>query len=389
MSPEEIVRVVFQQHRQRKRRASHEEMLAQRREWDELTPQLTLALRLLTTENGQRIAEEVWRDFDPEEDDYLLAQLGASVPGALATIQGDMIERKIFYPPFLYLDADDGIASKLIEMTLNPPEDVSPYLLLRCLAWTANEQAIQQFQEWRDHPPSWWNASSLPLTEYTVEAGLELTTEGTRRNLYLSTVYEVVPLSDSKQAKDVSAAVKLHEPQEGRCGWCGRQLISLLSLDLHEQRLALLVGRGSLLRIAICPWCSTYTTLFTDVDFDGASSWSDDNEKRPLILDKLPDDGSEIEMEELIQQPITLGALRRTPYEVVGRFMLDEPGISQIGGHPEWIQGMEYPICPTCQRRMVCIAQISWEDFEEYAEGSTYAFVCLEDGKAATVYQQT
>ena len=94
-------------------------------------------------------------------------------------------------------------------------------------------------------------------------------------------------------------------------------------------------------------------------------------------------------MEELIQQPITLGAQRRTPYEAVGRFMLDEPSISQIGGHPEWIQDAEYPICPTCHRHMICIAQISWEDFEEYAEGSTYAFVCLEDGKAATVYQQT
>jgi hypothetical protein len=198
MSPEEVVRATFQQHRQRKRRAMHEEMLAQRRKWDELTPRLTQALRALMMEQGQRIAEDIWRDFDPKEDDYLLAQLGASVPGALATIHNDMVERNVFYPPFLYLGAEDGIAKKLIEKVSNPPDDVSPYLMLRCLAWIGSELAIQQFQQWREHPPSWWGMSNLPPSEYTVEAGWELTTEGTRRDLYLATTYEIVQIGDGE-----------------------------------------------------------------------------------------------------------------------------------------------------------------------------------------------
>jgi hypothetical protein len=310
MSPEEVVRATFQQHRQRKRRAILEEMIAQRREWDEQTPRLTQALRALTTEQGQRIAEGIWRDFDLKEDDYLLAQLGASVPGALATIHNDMVERNVFYPPFLYLGAEDGIAKKLIEKVSNPPDDVSPYLMLRCLAWIGSELAIQQFQQWREHPPSWWGMSNLPPTEYTVEAGWELTTEGTRRDLYLATTYEIVQIGDSERATDRSSELALHEPHEGRCGWCGRQLVSLLSLDLRDQRLSFLAQDGSLLCVAICPWCSTYTTLFTEIGFDGASNWSGANEERPAMLDKIPDDG---ETEELIQLPITLGAQRRTP----------------------------------------------------------------------------
>jgi hypothetical protein len=381
MSPEEIIRAAFQARRER--------LMGQSlRDWRANVPQLILAFRSLTAEQGQRIAEDVWRDFDPKEDGYLLAQLGASVPGALATIQDDMVERRVFYPSFLYLGASDNVAKRLTELVSAPVIEESYNHLLLCLAWIGSERVVRQFQAWRGNPPAWQSELYLPPWDYSLDAGWELTAQGTRRDLYFSTAYEMIP-RDDEQATSSGSELTLHEPHEGRCGWCGRQLVTLLRLDLRDQRLAIATQDGSLLRIAICPWCSTYTTLITNVDLEGASSWSDANEERPAILDKISDDGSEIEMEELIQRPIALGALRRTPYEAVGRFMLDEPGISQIGGHPDWIQDMEYPICPTCQQHMICIAQISWEDFEEYAEGSTYAFVCLEDGKAATVYQQT
>lgn len=86
---------------------------------------------------------------------------------------------------------------------------------------------------------------------------------------------------------------------------------------------------------------------------------------------------------------LALGARRRTPFEAVGRFSLDVTGVSQIGGHPEWIQDIAYPICPSCQRRMECIGQVSWDDLDEFAEGITSAFLCLPCGKATTTYHQT
>ena len=43
------------------------------------------------------------------------------------------------------------------------------------------------------------------------------------------------------------------------------------------------------------------------------------------------------------------------------------PGVrfSQVGGHPTWIQGAEYPRCPECSGAMPFIAQISNEDLDD------------------------
>lgn len=62
---------------------------------------------------------------------------------------------------------------------------------------------------------------------------------------------------------------------------------------------------------------------------------------------------------------------------------------SQLGGVPNWIQDAEYPRCPGCQRRMLCIGQVAMDDIIPDHEGMTYAFLCAECGKAATTYQQT
>jgi hypothetical protein len=133
MSSEEIVRAAFQARRER--------LIGQSlNDWRASVPQLILAFRLLTTEQGQRIAEDIWRDFDPKEDGYLLAHLGASVPGALATIQEELVERRVFYPSFLYLGASNGIAKRLIEMVSPPTIEESRNLLLLCRAWISKNR---------------------------------------------------------------------------------------------------------------------------------------------------------------------------------------------------------------------------------------------------------
>jgi hypothetical protein len=128
--------------------------------------------------------------------------------------------------------------------------------------------------------------------------------------------------------------------------------------------------------------------LYTDVDLHGSIRWSDANETMPHILEQVGL-GSDDDLPPPASQRLVLRPKRRTPFEAVGRFMLDETGISQIGGHPEWIQDAVFPDCPICRRRMMYVGQVSWEDMEELAEGSTYAFLCLQCGKGATTYQQT
>lgn len=377
MSPEEIVRAAFQARRER--------LIGQSlNDWRANVPQLTSTLRSLTTEQGQRIAEDVWRDFNPKEDGYLLAQLGSSVPIALATIQDDMVERRVFYPSFLYLGADDGVAKRLIGLISAPVIEESYDHLLKCLAWIGNERVVRQFQMWRENSPAWQSELYLAPWEYSLEAGWELTADGNRRDLYLATAYEVIALGESEQGSDNLFTILA--PHEGQCGWCGRQLLTLLQVDLRDSRLAFLAPEGSRLRIAICPSCSYYIAVLTDIDTAGGSSWSQENGGKPSTLSHVRDDE---DMEDWPQQSFALGAQCRTPFETLGRFMLSMGGISQIGGHPEWIDDATYPTCPTCQRRMRFIAQLSWADFDTYGEGATYAFACLEDGKAATVYQQT
>ena len=124
------------------------------------------------------------------------------------------------------------------------------------------------------------------------------------------------------------------------------------------------------------------------MDLQGGVSWSDANEAMPRILQQVGL-GSDDDLPSPASRRLVLGPPRRTPFEAVGRFMLDETGISQLGGHPEWIQDAAFPVCPGCQRRMTHVGQVSWADMEEYAEGSTYAFLCLPCGKGATIYQQT
>jgi hypothetical protein len=379
MSPEEIVRAAFQARRER--------LIGQSlSDWRANAPRLALALWSLTSEQGQRIAEDIWRDFDPGEDGYLLTQLGASVPGALTTIQAVMVERKVFYPTFLYLGADDTVAKKLIELISTPVIEENYNHLLLCLGWIGNERVVQQYQAWRENPPAWRSELYIPPSDYSKEAGWELTAEGTRRDLYLPSAYEVIALGESEQGQGSVSAFTILGAHEEHCDWCGHQLLTLLSIDLSDPRLAFLVLDGSRLRIAICPSCSYHAAVLTDIDTAGGSSWSDENGSRPSTLNHVRDDE---DMENWPQQSFVLGVQRRTPFEILGRFMLSMGGISQIGGHPEWIDDATYPICPSCRRRMTFIAQLAWEDFDTYAEGATYAFVCLEDGKTATVYQQT
>ena len=247
---------------------------------------------------------------------------------------------------------------------------------------------------WRETPPPWQSHLPFGAHEFAVDAGWELTPEGNRRDLYCRRSYELI-LADEPELTPSTHAVTVSTQTVSSCGWCGRKLVALLDIDLQDSRSASIVaglgipeGIGTRLRIAYCRWCSYYETLYTDVDLWGNVSWSDSNEKTPRILEKIGF-GNEDDVPSPASRRLVLGPERRTPYEAVGRFHLDETGISQIGGSPEWIQDATYPICPGCQRRMVNIGQVYWQDVEQFAEGSTYAFLCMPCGKAATIYQQT
>ncbi|QKS58585.1 hypothetical protein HUB98_21705 [Paenibacillus barcinonensis] len=66
-----------------------------------------------------------------------------------------------------------------------------------------------------------------------------------------------------------------------------------------------------------------------------------------------------------------------------------EPSISQIGGHPSWVQDADYPECPVCSTTMKAIGQLDGELIQEYGEGVYYMFVCEPCQMTAVSYQQS
>ncbi len=352
------------------------------------TALLTQALRSLSPEEAKRLIQWLLHQWEQlRQTDWLLGQVNATVPGALHPFHAALIERQVFYPGWLYLGAAASTRQELLRLVHEPANDQRRRDLVLCLAWIGDEVVQTQFQTWQSAPPAWQHSWPYgPLETYPLCAGWELTPAGHRRRLYAQQAFELVLPSERIQQRNSSFGMRTSH--EEACHWCQRPLITLLDLDLSDPRGAAVVASGARLRIALCEWCSQYVPVFTDVDLAGASHWSGVNGEPPALLRKIGF-GPSGNLYDWPEQRLILGAERRTPFETLGRFMLGELGISQVGGHPEWVQDPEYPTCPTCSRRMPCIGQVAWEDLEEAMEGVTYAFLCLSCQKATTCYQQT
>jgi len=197
----------------------------------------------------------------------------------------------------------------------------------------------------------------------------------------------LIPFSLRQTARTTDNDITHPQPIEivtespSKCGWCSRTLTVLLDLDLSHQTLSFFDISGTRLRISTCDVCTCYGTIFTEVDWDGCSEWSTQNQKPQY----LPGDSEN--WERLPSRRLVLSKSERGVYNAADwRIPISR---SQIGGYPTWIQDAEYPKCPVCSRRMRFVAQIAREDLEEHGEGAYYMFLCQSCKVAATSYQQT
>lgn len=359
--------------------------------------QIAHSLRRFSLAQAQVLAALLWgqRDTDSYKQDrlaFLLAQLNAIVPGALLPLHEQLIRSMWFYPAWLYLGASSETTARLQRLFDDSAHLDQHYLLLQCLAWIGDDQVQARFRSLQTATnETTADDGTLSSAAAALLAGWRLDVMSGRRDLYKPISYTLVPVEEPELTTSVQP-VAVSTPLEVDCGWCGRQLVALLDIDLRDPRSVAVLGvEGMRVRVAHCRWCSVYATLYTDVDLEGGVKWSAANGaagEKPAILEQIGT-GAEEDLPESALQRLALGMPRRTAFETVGGFMLDMEGLSQFGGHPEWIQDCEYPICPACQAAMPCIGQVSWEDMDEFAEGMTYAFLCLPCGVAATTYQQT
>jgi hypothetical protein len=121
--------------------------------------------------------------------------------------------------------------------------------------------------------------------------------------------------------------------------------------------------------------------VLTAVGPDGESSWHGAN-RRP---DYLPKDA---DWPRMAQGRLVLGKEPR-PWLEAADWAVPGVRLSQVGGHPTWVEDATYPRCPGCGRAMPFVAQISNDDLDEDSEGIYYLFACRGCGVAASSYQQS
>ncbi len=310
----------------------------------------------------------------------ILENLARTVPGALQGLYTHLIARNLFWGDgVLYWEANSGARDLLLTFLETDLQDIlKRHDLLCALAWIGDEKVREQFDTWRHSPPVWHTTGNDSMQKYARYAGWELTEEGKRHNLCSQVCYDLLSV-DAPLTSSIQHPIAVIAPREDHCPWCGRPLVTLFDLHLHDRRLSFLPLQGKRLHIPICINCSLQERVFFDVDEDGASHWSESNGKLPRLLTLYEDDV----MPPWPQQQLVLGKIRKTPYVNEG---------SHLGGYPAWVQDPQYPRCPICQQTMHFVGQLEpAADVSAPAsiEGIVYAFVCTICRKTTTVYQQT
>jgi hypothetical protein len=334
--------------------------------------------RALDSTESDELARHAIDSFDPTEDcdtEEILRCLASFQPGSLNAHHDALIDHGILYPGLLYHGASEDVATRILGLL--PGENANH--LLTALAWIGGNVVQQAFAAWRDAPPDWIDELDLPPHRYSLEAGWELSADGSRRDLFVTNCHPLVPPGGTEPTL---AGAQVVEDHEGTCGWCGRNLTTLLHLDLTSPELAYLGPLHGHLRITTCEVCSCYGPVFTKVEKDGSSRWHASN-RRPDYLPEPTDEWVKLPRGCLVPEAKYCNWRESADWLVPGvRF-------SQLGGHPTWIQRAEYPECPGCRRAMPFVAQLSNEDYEEFAEGIYYLFACGPCGVAATCYEQS
>lgn len=81
----------------------------------------------------------------------------------------ELIGHELYYPGILYKDASAEVRDQLLEQVEQDSENRNHLLL--ALAWIGDGRIVQQFQQWRQHPPQWAKELFVSPDQYSLEAG--------------------------------------------------------------------------------------------------------------------------------------------------------------------------------------------------------------------------
>ena len=315
-------------------------------------------------------------NLDPIE--YICLELAAFKNASLSKLHDFMLDEHIYYPGMLFKNAKAPAISKLVGRLDSESENRNHILL--ALAWAKNAEVVAVFSTWQEQQPQWASDLYIPPQDYSKEAGWELTTNGKVHQLFLDTCLPLVKPGENNQTQ--TSGLSTCTPSSEHCQWCNRHLTNLLKIDLTQPGFEFLDVNAKSLPITTCDACACYSDgLFMDLSVDGKVRWSQFN----VTPEYLPDDQES--WEYMPENCLVLSGQSRAADYAANEFL--PTSFSQLGGMPTWIQDSAFPSCPSCNKTMTFVAQISNEDIDDYSEGMYYNFICTDCIITATNYQQT
>ncbi|MGF6355164.1 hypothetical protein ABIE27_003078 [Paenibacillus sp. 4624] len=310
----------------------------------------------------------------------------------------ELLERDIVYPAVLFKSASGETRDHLIQQVNNDKENRNHFLIM--LAYIGDDAVVQQFWQWKQSPPEWAGELYVEPECYTLQAGWELTEEGQRRELFITPSYSLYEAGDSDVEGSESvnlegSPISLLVPSSSLCPWCGSSFISLMNLHVKHPSLQSVHWNSPQLDVHTCLVCSSYSVVYMEMDAEGKPIWSKHNMK-PDGFDDIDVEEIRVDVSGLVSSTLDDSVQRRLfhiapkprqPFH--GSEWAMEPSLSQVGGHPGWVQDADYPSCPACSVTMKAIGQLDGEMIQENGEGVYYMFGCEPCQMTAVSYQQS
>jgi hypothetical protein len=239
--------------------------------------------------------------------------------------------------------------------------------LLKVLAWIADPPVLRQFFAWKQSGQTFPSLYIKPYL-YSYEAGWELGSDGSRRQLYFDNALELIEPADEQALRKSSAIVGT--PRPDNCGLCGNRLTNLLSLDLQDPRFNFLGLTGRRLNVPVCHAC--WGCTMARLDTNGNATWLSESTREFEAASDAPFWPAD---------KYVLGIPARTPVQPVAT------GGSWVGGLPRWINDARFPPCPSCNASMHLLAHIDL--YPLGGDGVVYAYLCRDCLVTATAFDCT
>jgi hypothetical protein len=306
----------------------------------------------------------------------------------LTACQARILDHGDPYPSHAFRGATEPVVHRLFGLLDGAVREGDELLLshaLSALAWTRSGRALDAMMAWHAAPPVWRNKLHWAPHQYAWVAGYAVD-DGGVRDLVRGVAMKLSP----GNVGTATPPVTLFEPDpSGKlCPRCGRPATLLLRVDAGGRA----GGSAGLRGVPTClDCCTTGQPVF--VRFQDTISWtwalSGPTPTSPLTeFPHLPRHVGETVTLEGWDLPRTAASLApRSSWEAVDWCIAD--GISQLGGHPSWINDPVYPTCPVCSRSTMTVAQVALDDFVGPADGVFYVHSCETCAVVGVSYDQT